>query len=82
MMITSNKIISITEANQNFSKVAKLASKTGDAVIFKRNKPTYVVFDIEKMGEEFIEEYQKLKLKYLSESLLKEYNEAYKELSK
>lgn len=82
MMISTNKIISITEANQNFTKVAKNANKYGDTVIFKRNKPAYVLFDIEKMGEDFIKEYEKLKFKYISENLLKEYDVAYKELAK
>jgi prophage maintenance system killer protein len=40
-------VISITEANQNFIKVAKNARKYGDTVIFKRIKPVYVLFDIE-----------------------------------
>jgi len=82
MMISSNSILSVTEANQNFSKVTKNAKKYGDTVIFKRNKPAYVLFDIETMGESFVEEYEKLKLKHISENLLKEYGEAYQELAK
>lgn len=82
MMISTHKIISITEANQNFTNVTKIANKFGDTVIFKRNKPAYVLFDIEKMGEGFIREYEKLKFKYISENLLKEYDIAYKELAK
>jgi len=82
MLILTHRINSITEANQNFTKVAKNAKKYGDTVIFKRNKPAYVLFDVEKMGEEFIKEYEKLKIKYISENLLKEYEVAYKELAK
>lgn len=82
MIITSNRIVSITEANQNFSKVVKNANKYGDIVIFKNNKPVYVIVDINKMGPEFIKEYEQLKFKYMSDSLLVEYEEAYKELAK
>jgi len=82
MVITSNRIVSVTEANQNFNKVTQTAHKYGDTVIFKRNKPAYVLFDIEKMGESFIRDYEKLKMKHLSESLLDEYKDAYKELAK
>ena len=82
MMISTNKIVSITEANQNFSKVANHATKFGDAVIFKRNKPVFILLDIQTMGPNFIKEYEKLKFKYLSENLLKEYADAYKELAK
>jgi antitoxin Phd len=82
MMILTNKIVSITEANQNFSKVANHATKFGDAVIFKRNKPVFILLDIQTLGPKFIEEYEKLKFKYLSENLLKEYADAYKALAK
>jgi|694.fasta_scaffold58941_3 antitoxin Phd len=82
MMISTNKIVSITEANQNFTKVANNATKFGDTVIFKRNKPVFILLDIQTMGPNFIKEYEKLKFKYLSENLLKEYADAYKELAK
>ncbi|MGE0003325.1 MAG: type II toxin-antitoxin system Phd/YefM family antitoxin [Candidatus Izemoplasmatales bacterium] len=82
MMITTNRIASVTEANQNFTKVAKTAEKYGDTVIFRRNKPAFILLDIDKMGEDFIREYEHLKLKYLSEQLLNEYEVAYKELAK
>lgn len=82
MMILTKKIISITEANQNFSKVTKKANEYGDVVIFKRNKPAYILFDIEKMGPEFVEAFEQLKIKHTSEQLLEEYNVAYKELAK
>lgn len=82
MIITSNRIVSVTEANQNFNKVAKTAEKYGDTVIFRRNKPAFILMDIETMGEEFVNEYEKMKLKYLSDQLLCEYEVAYKALAK
>ena len=39
--ITTDKIVSISEANQNFSKTARLADKLGEVFIFKNNKPKY-----------------------------------------
>lgn len=47
MLINSNQIVSMTEANQNFSSVARLAEKNGTVVIFKNNNPKYVLLDIE-----------------------------------
>ena len=38
MNIDTNCIVSVSEANQNFSKVARLADKTGEVYIFKNNK--------------------------------------------
>ena len=37
MIISTDRISTVTEANQNFNKVAKLAHKNGDTVIFKYN---------------------------------------------
>lgn len=74
--------MSVTEASQNFNKVTQNAHKYGETFIFKRNKPAYILLDIERMGDEFIKEYEKLKLKHISESLIDEYEEAYKELAK
>ena len=39
MLIDSNQIVSMTEANQNFSKVVRQAEEDGCVVIFKNNKP-------------------------------------------
>ena len=49
MLIDSNQIISMTEANQNFSKVVRQAEENGCVVIFKNNKPKFVLLDIEDM---------------------------------
>lgn len=46
MTIKTNQIVSMTEANQNFSKVSKVVEKNGSAVIFKNNKPKFVIVDI------------------------------------
>ena len=43
MLIDSNAMISITETNQNFSKVAKLVDTNGSAVILKNNAPRYLI---------------------------------------
>ena len=42
-MIDTRSIVSITEANQNFSKVARLVDQLGTAVIMKNNVPRYIV---------------------------------------
>lgn len=46
MKIDSNSIVSITEANQNFSRVARLVDKNGEVVIFKNNKPKYRMINV------------------------------------
>ena len=48
MTIDTDTMISITEANQNFSKVARLVDEKGSAVIMKNNAPRYLVIDFTK----------------------------------
>ena len=49
MKIDTNTMVSITEANQNFSKVARLVDEHGTAVILKNNVPRYLVIDFSKV---------------------------------
>ena len=39
MMVNTKAIVSITEANQNFSRVARIVDEQGSAVILKNNVP-------------------------------------------
>ena len=48
MKIDTNAMVSITEANQNFSKVARMVDEHGTAVILKNNVPRYLVIDFSK----------------------------------
>ena len=45
MTIDTNTVVSMTEANQNFSKVTRVVDAYGKAVIFKNNAPRYLVVD-------------------------------------
>ena len=47
MLIDTRNIVSMTEANQNFSKVARLVDDNGSAIILKNNKPRYLIIDFE-----------------------------------
>ena len=50
MNIHTDTIVTMTEANQNFSKAAKVAENNGRAVIFKNNKPKFLLIDVESGG--------------------------------
>ncbi|MDR3247951.1 MAG: type II toxin-antitoxin system Phd/YefM family antitoxin [Treponema sp.] len=52
MTINTDNLVSITEANQNFSKIARLVDKTGAAVVLKNNIPRYVILDFTQLQEE------------------------------
>lgn len=52
MMIDTSAIVTATEANQNFSRVAKLAEKKGRVYVFKNNRPKLLVIDLDRTIEE------------------------------
>ena len=54
MKININNLVSISEANQNFSKVARLVDENGAAVIMKNNVPRYVLVEYSQLQEETI----------------------------
>ncbi len=45
MLIDTNLLVPMTDANQNFSKVVRIVDRDGMAVILKNNQPKYVVVD-------------------------------------
>ncbi|MCD4557649.1 type II toxin-antitoxin system Phd/YefM family antitoxin [Schaalia sp. lx-100] len=45
MNIDTNTLLSVSEANRNFSEVTKRVDQFGCAVILKNNSPRYVVLD-------------------------------------
>lgn len=45
MKIDSGCLVSISDANQNFSKVARLVDERGLVIILKNNKPHYIIVD-------------------------------------
>lgn len=48
MKVNTNALVSITEANQNFSKVARLVDENGSALILKNNIPRYLIVEFSK----------------------------------
>lgn len=80
MQIDSNTIVSATEANQIFSRVARIAEKKGRAVVFKNNRPKYLIIDLDV--EPQIEMTEDEKLAFVTERILREHMTAFKELAK
>ncbi|WP_294500139.1 type II toxin-antitoxin system Phd/YefM family antitoxin [uncultured Gemmiger sp.] len=52
MVINTDNLVSITEANQNFSRVARLVDESGAAVILKNNTPRYVLIEFSQLESE------------------------------
>lgn len=80
MLVNTQKIVSISEANQNFSKIAKLVDTDKSVVIMKNNKPKYILLDFDAFSKEVISEEESLDL--IANRILFENLEAFKELTK
>lgn len=80
MTIDSNTMISITEANQNFSKVTRLVDEHGTAVILKNNVPRYLVIDFSAAEKSKIADTEGVQ--NISERLILQNMEAYEVLAK
>ena len=80
MMVNTNNLVSITEANQNFSKVARLVDERGSAVIVKNNTPRYLI--IEFSQAEQLQAAEDEDVMNISARLLKQNREAYEVLAK
>ena len=80
MNINTNQIVSISEANQNFSRVARIVDKNGEVIIFKNNKPKYKLIDID--SDTTIEMTDDEKIDFVAARVLKQYRRAFEELAK
>jgi len=79
MMIDSNKMVSITEANQNFSRVVRLVAENGEAYIMKNNKPIIQMIYLTEEGNPLLSEEAIMEL---SDQLMHQYGKAYEALAK
>ena len=80
MMISTDNMISISEANQNFSKVARLVDQTGQAIILKNNVPRYLVIEFSQAEAEQLAKDEDVR--DLSKRLIEKNRKAYRELAK
>ena len=80
MVVDTDILVSMTESNQNFSKVVRTVDENGMAVILKNNKPKYMVVDFTEYEE--IKKARKKMLADTAKQLINENMEAFKELAK
>ena len=80
MLVNTKDLISLTEANQNFSKVVRKVDEKGSVIIMKNNHPSYVVLDFNKLQE--LQFSEKDNMENLASRILSDNIEAFKELAK
>lgn len=79
MVVNTKDLVSITEANQNFSQVVKKVDELGSVVVLKNNKPRYIITSIDN---QFLELTDDEKLEVVARRILREHEYAFKELAK
>ncbi|MFS5248933.1 type II toxin-antitoxin system Phd/YefM family antitoxin [Streptococcus agalactiae] len=85
MQINIENLVSISEANQNFSKVAHMVDANGTAVILKNNTPKYVLVDYQSLIKEEQDTpvvVEQTTLDEVATSVLSRHLDAFKELAK
>jgi len=80
MNIDTQTIVSVTEANQNFSRVTRIAEKHGHAVLFKNNRPRYLLIDMD--NSPVIDMTDDEKIDFVAARILKKHKAAFVELAK
>ena len=80
MLVDTRNIVSMTDANQNFSKVARLVDQNGSAVIMKNNRPRYLIVNFEETDS--IQMASDTDVSVVSKRLIKQNRKAYEVLAK
>lgn len=80
MMVNTDNLVSITEANRNFSQVARMVDKNGSVVILKNNVPRYLVIEFHQA--EAVQEAPDEDVLKISRKLIAKNREAYEELAR
>ena len=80
MNINTETITTMTEANQNFSKVAKVAENNGQAVIFKNNKPKFLLIDVD--SDFYFDITDDERIDVASKRIMQRFKPAFEELAK
>ena len=80
MVINTDNLVSITEATQNFSRVARMVDENGAAVILKNNVPRYVLMEFSQVEDE--QQAKDEDILEISKRLIAKHKPAYEVLAK
>lgn len=80
MTIDTRQIVSVTEANQNFSRATRIADETGAALVFKNNRPKYKLINLELEPDLQLTEDERIDV--VARRILTRFRPAFEELAK
>ncbi|MDR2686155.1 MAG: type II toxin-antitoxin system Phd/YefM family antitoxin [Oscillospiraceae bacterium] len=84
MLIDTKNMVSITEANQNFSRVARMVDENGLVVIMRNNRPCYLLLDFsdaEASLEKATDSLSQEELMTMARQILAEHRETFEVLA-
>ena len=80
MYIDTDKIVTMTAANQNFSAVARQTDRDGKSVIFKNNRPKYILINLD--DGEYLDLSEEERIDVVARRIMKRHKAAFLELAK
>ena len=80
MYIDTDKIVTMTAAHQNFSAVARQTDRDGKSVIFKNNRPKYILIDLDH--GEYLDLTEDERIDVVARRIMKRHKAAFLELAK
>lgn len=80
MIINPDNLVSITEANQNFSRIARMVDENGSVIILKNNAPRYLLIEFGAAESEQLAPTEDVLS--ISKRLIEKNRKAYEELAK
>ena len=79
-MNSKPNVLSVTKANRNFSNAESLANEYGAVILTKRDKPRYMLVDLEKTS--VIEMTDEEKIDFVARRILTKHRHVFEELAK
>lgn len=80
MTVNTNQMLSITEANQNFSRATRMADKHGSVLVLKNNKPRYMLVSLQDNSPLELTDDEKIEV--VARRILERHRKAFEELAK
>ena len=80
MYIDTDKIVTMTAANQNFSAVARQTDRDGKSIIFRNNRPKYILIDLD--GDGYLDLTEDERIDVVAKRVMKHHKAAFLELAK
>ena len=80
MIVNTNQMLSVSEANQNFSKATRLADQNGSIILLKNNRPSYMLISLRENPELELTDDEKIDV--VARRVLERHRKAFEELAK